>query len=257
MILDLSRMVADFERLSAEVPVPFLNGHLAVSVAACSASAVARLKHCIDTVDWQNAAPELPLDQVSLINSTGHAPASTTMVTKAADAEPVLLQEEPLPADVCSGPSQDLGSRLADRGNCPGWAAAFLSPDECDHGDIYRCGNATGRYARCRRCMSRWVWTAAEEKWHLRPFKGFSASLALPLPSLDNTVTATPSRTSSLQAAAKTRPTSARPSQSMISRTIRSQPSTQVLRQMSAEEEVNAWRLLTKDGGETTYDWGA
>ena len=103
MILDLSMMVAAFERLSAEVPVPFLNGHLAVSVAACSASTVARLKHCIDTVDWQNAAPELPLDQVSLINSTGHAPASTTMVTKVADAEPVLLQEEPLPQRALSG----------------------------------------------------------------------------------------------------------------------------------------------------------
>ena len=119
MVLDLPRMVVYFERLSAEVPVVSLNGRLAVNISAFSVGAVASLKQFIETVDWQIAAPELPFDQASLTISPGHAPDSTTMVAKVAlsDAEPPLLPQEPVPADVPSSPSQDVGSSLAGGGD--------------------------------------------------------------------------------------------------------------------------------------------
>ena len=119
MVLDLPRMVVYFERLSAEVPVVSLNGHLAVNISAFSVCAVASLKQFIETVDWQIAAPELPFDQASLTIYPGHAPDSTTMVAKVAlsDAEPPLLPQEPVPADVPSSSSQDVGSSLAGGGD--------------------------------------------------------------------------------------------------------------------------------------------
>ena len=91
-----------------------MKGHLAVDIAAFSSDTVASLKHRMPLVDWQTAAPELPLDQVSLINSTGHATASATMVAKVAlpDAEPLLLSQELVPADVQGSPPQDFGLGL-------------------------------------------------------------------------------------------------------------------------------------------------
>ena len=119
MVLDLPRMIAYFESVSAEVPVVNLKGHLAVNIAAFSVETTASLKQRMTSVDWQSAAPELPLEQPSTVNSTGHASASTAMVAEMAvpDAEPLLLQEEPLPSHVPSRAPATVGSLLVDRGN--------------------------------------------------------------------------------------------------------------------------------------------
>ena len=119
MVLDLPRMVAYFEQLSAEVPVVNLKGHLAVNIAALSGPKGASLKHHMSSVDWQNAAPELLFDKGPPVPSLGHAPASATMVTKVAfsDAEPPLLSQELVPADVQGSSTQDLGPCVAGRGD--------------------------------------------------------------------------------------------------------------------------------------------
>ena len=119
MVLDLPRMVAYFEQLSAEVPVVNLKGHLAVNIAALSGPKVASLKHHMSSVDWQNAAPELLFDKSPPVPSLGHAPASATMVTKVAfsDAEPLVLSQELVPADVQGSSTQDLGPCVAGRGD--------------------------------------------------------------------------------------------------------------------------------------------
>ena len=119
MVLDLPRMVVYFELLSAEVPVVNLKGHLAINIAAFSASTTAHLKRQMGLTDWQNAAPELPLEQPSSYESIGHASAAATMVAEMAlpDADLVPLQKEPVSSNVsCSAPG-DLGPSLADPGD--------------------------------------------------------------------------------------------------------------------------------------------
>ena len=149
-----------------------------------SACTVASLKHKMSRVDWQSAAPELQLEQPPLSNSTRRASASATVVAQMALCDENLLpvQEESVQAKVPSCSPQDLGSTLADRDNAaPSGRSVHQPRGVRPQRHLPVRGNVTGRYPRRRRCMTRWVWRTADQKWQPCPFKGS----ALPLPSWD------------------------------------------------------------------------
>ena len=64
-----------------------------------------------------------------------------------------------------------------------------VPPSTCAHTSIKRRGNATGRYATCNDCQSRWKWVEDGETrgWRFHPS---SKSCALPLPSAQTVVDA-------------------------------------------------------------------
>ena len=56
----------------------------------------------------------------------------------------------------------------------------------CSHPEFQSYGNATGKYAKCKRCAARFKWDDDKAAWQLHPSSASSRSAVLPLPSSGN-----------------------------------------------------------------------
>ena len=97
-----------------------------------------------------------------------------------------------------------------------GWARDMLeastpiddTPDNCPRpsGEINRYGNATGRYALCRRCGTRWKWQEDLAGWVFWPQSRGRSTLPLPTPTTTVALSTAPGTRAKAKAKASNTP---------------------------------------------------